>query len=307
MIKKIILIVLLLLIPVASADEIDVGADMIEEGIRQTGIGFADDIYSLGVNGTGDSGTIIMMASYTLDPYSIPAVNDMNRVVTDLFFCLFIMIIFGHATILLLSRYRPEKIASLEFVTVDFNGYQYSEYVQKMLKGIFILALAHFSIGLILDLCYVITSSLMQSVPGSLAPTSSNVILYGMMALIWLSEMIFFIIRTFVIVIFAAFALLVGALYLWGPTEHLAIGCFKYFLALVFMQPIIVGITCVGVRAIKESSGLLGDGGLNEFLVGGTEIVYYLGLMVILFVISLVIVLGPLLQLIFRVVLRRVI
>jgi len=176
-----------------------------------------------------------------------------------------------------------------------------------MLKGIFILALAHFGIALILDLCYLITSSLMQSVPGSLEPTSDNVILYGMMALIWLAEMIFFIIRTFVIIMMAAFALLVGAMYLWGPTEAVAILIFKYFLALTFMQPIIVGVTCVGIRAIQESSNLMGSGELNAFLASGTEVVYYLGLLVILFVISLVIVFGPVLQLIFRVVLRRVI
>lgn len=304
---KFIIIVLLLSIPITSADEKQFGADMIEEGIRQTGIGFADDIYELGVNGSGDSDTIIMMASYTLDPYKIPAVQDTNIIVTELFYCLFIIIIFGHAAIIILNRYKPEKLAVLEFVTVDFNGYHYSEYVSKMMKGIFILALAHFGIALILDLCYLITSSLMQSLPGSLEPTPDNVILYGMMALIWLSEMLFFIVRTYVIIMVATFALLIGAMYLWGPTEDIAVMIVKYFLSLTFMQPIIVGITCVGVRAIKESSNLMGDGELNAFLVDGSEVMYYLGLLLILFIISFVIVFGPVLQLVLRVVLRRVI
>jgi len=299
----------IILIAPAHADnsEQQLGAEMIEEGIRQTGIGFADDIYSIGKNGTGGSDTIIMMASYTVDPYKIPAVNDTNQVVTDIFYCLFIIIMFVHAGVVILSRYRPEKLAGFEFVSVDFNGYHYNEYVTKMLKGIFILALAHFGVELILGLCHEITSSLMQTVPGSLEPTPDNVILYGMMSLIWLAEMIFFIIRTYVIIIMATFALLVGAMYLWGPTEQIAKTIFMYFLSLTFMQPIIVGITCVCVRVIKESSNLIGSGELNVFLADGAEVVYYLGLLVVLFMISFVIVFAPALVLILRIVMRRVI
>lgn len=300
--KILILIILLLCIPLATAGNVEVGADMIEKGNRQTLIGFANDIYAIG-NGSSDSDTIIRMASYNVDPYQIPAVHDTNQICTDIFYCLFTAIIFVHAGVVLLNRYKPEKLANLDFVTVDFNGYHYRTYVSKMMKGIFIVALAHFVIPLILDFEQMITLSLMQDVPKSLEPTTENAILYFMMAFIWLAQMIFFIIRAFVIVAFAAMVLLVGVLYLWDRTEGIAKSIFYYFLALVFMQAIIVGISCLGVRIIQESSAYIMPG-----LFGvGVEFLYYFGLLVLLFIISALIVFYPILQLMLRVVMRRVI
>jgi len=301
-IKILILIILLLYIPLASAGKVELGADMIEKGNRQTLIGFANDIYAIG-NGSSDSDTIIRMAAYNVDPYMIPAVRDTNQICTDIFYCIFMMIIFVHAGVVLLNKYRPEKLANLDFVTVDFNGYHYQSYVTKMMRGILIVALAHFVVPLILDFEQMITLSLMQDVPKSLEPTTENAILYFMMAFIWLAQMIFFIIRAFVIVSFSAMVLLVGVLYLWDRTEGIAKSIFYYFVLLVFMQAIIVGISCLGVRIIQESSVYIMPGLFDA----GVEFLYYFGLLVLLFIISALIVFYPILQLMFRVVMRRVI
>lgn len=299
-IKILILFILLLSIPMASAGKVEVGADMIEKGNRQTLVGFANDIYAIG-NGSSDSDTIIRMAAYNVDPYQIPAVHDTNLACTDIFYCIFFVIIFVHAGVVILNRFRPEKLANLDFVTVDFNGYHYRSYVSKMMKGIFIVALAHFIVPLILDFESMITLSLMQNVPKSLAPTTENAILYFMMSLIWFTQMMFFIVRAFVIVAFSAMVLLVGLLYLWERTEGIAKSIFFYFLALVFLQVVIVGISCLGVRAIQESAFYIMPLGF------GMEFLYYFGLMVLLFIISAVVVCYPLLGLVLRVVMRRVI
>lgn len=302
--KLIIILFILLCIPVCAADaETDLGAEMVEQGINQTIIGLANDIYSMGITDSADSTTMIHVAAYTMDPYKIPAVKETNVIITDLFYCFFIMIIFIHGGVLLLTRYMPEKLDAFEFVTVDFNGYHYSSYVTKMMKGIFILALAHFSIQLILEIEQWLTVSLLQNVPGSIEPTPDNVVLYAMMSLIWLSLLVFFIIRTFIIALFAAFALGVGILYLIGPTEHIAIMLWKYFLALTFMQPIIVGVSCLVVRMIKESKSALDMGWVLDSSV---EVVQYFGLMIILFVICFIIVFGPALEALFRVATRKV-
>lgn len=300
--KILILIILLLSVPLATAGKVEVGADMIEKGNRQTLIGFANDIYAIG-NGSSDSDTIIRMASYNVDPYQIPAVNDTNQIWTDIFYCVYTALIFVHAGVVLLNRYKPEKLATLDFVSVDYNGYHYQTYVTKMLRGLIIVSLAHFVVPLILDFEQMITLSLMQDVPKSLEPTTENAILYFMMAFIWLAQMIFFIIRAFVIVAFSAMVLLVGVLYLWDRTEGIAKSIFYYFLALVFLQVIIVGISCLGVRVIQESSVYIMPG-----LFGvGVEFLYYFGLLVLLFIISVLIVFYPILQLMLRVVMRRVI
>lgn len=280
---------------------------MVEDGIKQTIISLANEIYSLSVTDSADSSTMIMMAAYTMDPYKISVVNDTNSIITDMFYCIFICVIFGHASVIVLTQYRPEKLEGLEFVTVDFNGYQYSEYVIKMLKGIFILALAHFGIQMMLEIEQWVTIEMLQNIPGSIEPSPENTILYSMMSLIWLSLLVFFMIRGYVIILFAAFALAVGGMYLWGPLESLAVMLWKYFIGLLFMQPVIVGVSCVVVRAIKESTGF-NDGTQFAWLLDNTaEIVYYLGLLIILFIISFLIVFGPLLQLLLRIVVRRAI
>ncbi|MCK5013504.1 MAG: hypothetical protein KAS66_06765, partial [Candidatus Omnitrophica bacterium] len=132
-------------------------------------------------------------------------------------------------------------------------------------------------------------------------------VLYAIMSLIWLSLLVFFIIRGYVILLFAAFALAIGAMYLWAPTESIAVMLWKYFLGLTFMQPIIVGVSCVVVRAIKESTGFNDSGQYSWLLDNSAEIVYYLGLMVILFIIAFIIVFGPVLQVLLRIVVRKAI
>jgi len=282
-------------------DELNLGAEMIEMGIRQTGIGFANDVYKLNPNGSGGSNTILMMASYTPDPYIIPAVREMNIMATDLFYVIFFIILFGHAAVLIIAKYRPNKLESMKLGTLDFNGYHYDEYVKQMISGIFIVGLAHFGIPVILEFSQAITQSFMSSVPGNIEPTTDNVILYCAMAVLWFCEMIFFIIRDYVIIMVAGFAMIIGILYVWIKTKEIAIALFSYFLLMVFMQPVIVGITCLGIRAITESSEFMRGNSIDQYVINGNEIIHYLGLLIMIVIISSLFVLYPILKLILRV------
>lgn len=303
-VATVILIILCILCTqvVSGNPETDHGAEMVEKGITQTIISLANDIYSMSVTDSADSTTVIMMAAYTMDPYQVDAVNDTNVIITDMFYCFYIIIIFVHGGVILLTRYAPEKLESFEFIDVDFNGYQYSEYVIKMMKGILILSLSHFCIKFILDLEQWITIQLLQNVPGSIEPSPDNAILYSMMSVIWLSLLLFFIIRGYVILLIAGFAIGIGVTYIWGPTEHIAIMLWKYFLTLTFMQPIIVGISCLVIRAVKEGSGALEMGWILDTSV---EVVQYAALLVLLFCVAFVCVFAPVLEAMFRVVTRK--
>ena len=297
------ILLIVLCIQAASGDsETDLGAEMVEKGIIQTIISLADSIFSMSVSDSADSTTVIMMAAYTMDPYKFAPVNDTNVIITDMFYCFYIIIIFVHGGVIMLTRFAPEKLESFDFVDVDFNGYQYSDYVIKMMKGILILSLAHFCIAFVLDLEQWITLQLLQNVPGSIEPSPDNAVLYSMMSLIWLSLLLFFIIRGFVILLIAGFALGIGAMYIWGPTEHIAIMLWKYFLTLAFMQPIIVGISCLVIRAIKEGSGALE---MTWILDASVEVVQYAALLVILFCVAFVCVFAPAMEAMFRVVARK--
>jgi len=285
----------------AAEQEVSVGAKMIEKGIRQTGVGFADDIYSLNANGSGGSDTILLMASYTPDPYAIPAVREMNLMATDLFYVLFFIILFGHAAVVILGKYRPDKLDNLKIGKMDINGFQYDEFVYKMVSAIFIVGLAHFGIKEILNFGQAITASFMQSVTGSIEPSPDNVVMYSAMAVLWFAEAILFIIRDYVIVIVTGFALIIGIMYVWNKTEAMAVMIFNYFLLMVFMQPVIVGITCLGIRAITESSELMMNNDAAGYVIFTNEIIFYLGLLIFIFIISLAFILYPLLKLILRV------
>ncbi|TFH47097.1 MAG: hypothetical protein E4G94_00910 [ANME-2 cluster archaeon] len=277
------------------------GAEMVEKGIRQTGIGLADDVYGLNPNGSGGSDSIILMASYTPDPYAIPAVNEMNLMATDLFYVLFFIILFGHAAVLILAKRNPNKLEALKLGTLDMNGFHYDEFVKKMISGIFIVGLTHFGLKEILEFGQAITRAFMQSVSGNIEPSPDNVVLYTAMAALWFCELIFFIIRDYVIVMVVGFAMIVGAMYVWTKTEEMAKTIFNYFLLMVFMQPVVVGITCLGIRAITESSELMMNHNIKQYLISGSEILYYLGLLCFIFIVSLLFVLYPILKLILRV------
>ena len=92
---------------------------MVEKGITQTIISLADDIFSMSVTDSADSTTVIMMAAYTMDPYKVDAVNDTNIIITDMFYCFYILIIFVHGGVIMLTKYAPEKLSAFEFVEID--------------------------------------------------------------------------------------------------------------------------------------------------------------------------------------------
>jgi hypothetical protein len=134
----------------------------------------------------------------------------------------------------------------------------------------------------------------------SIAPTPDNVILYFIMAVLYLIMSIFFAWRTIVIGLVAAFALVLGGLYVMEYTRPAATLAIKYFLSLTFMQVIIVAVTSGGVLIIQGLKDL-------TLLPASSELTLYLALMLLLVAIGLFLVLGPIVQYLLRIAVKVVV
>jgi hypothetical protein len=140
-------------------------------------------------------------------------------------------------------------------------------------------------IELILNISHILTSLIMVDVLDSITPATDNVILYLMMGITYFVMCTFFAWRTIVIGICYGCALVIGCLYALKSTRFIAKRIIGYFIALVFMQPVIVLITAAGVIVIEG----LGDTGL---IPAPSLMFYYVVLMTMLVVVGCIFTIG---------------
>jgi hypothetical protein len=142
----------------------------------------------------------------------------------------------------------------------------------------------------------VFTKMLMLSVLDRIAPTSENVIMYIMMSICYIVMSIVIAMRLLIVAFFHCSYLVFIALYCYAITRDTAVSAFIYYLKVLFLRTIIVGITVLGVYII---SSIKIDTTLNPFLgvVEGLGILYlvpilYVALTLILLLVSLKIIFG---------------
>lgn len=279
------IIAILLVTPIASADSswnpIEIGTGMISNGIINSFRQLADEIMEL-ICGTPDeceeddgehnsvTTMIINFASWGVKPFTYPSIVSMMGV--------------------------SFAVGSGILITYIFCGGGYTaiaggaaNYWKNAMCGILLMSFAPLFIWIVLLFAKVLKTMMMGSIATSISPSIETcVVLYFMMALMWLLVAIFFGISNIVICLTAALSFVIGGLYASKKTRHVATWAIDYFVTMVLMQVmvIVIAVIVVGFVTSVKTNG-------NTFIMNpGTEVLIYSGMILIILAMCIVMTFG---------------
>lgn len=236
--------ILLLITPVASAavewNPIEIGKDMISDGIINAFRNLADEIMEL-ICGEPEAeddeddeeehdsitAMIINFASWQVEPFTYPSIVAMM----------------GMSFVVGMGILMTYFFVGAGAAAIDGGMANYSKYAGY---GILLLSFSPLLIWLVLLFSKVLKVMLMDSIATSISPSiESCTVLYVMMALMWLLVAIFFAISNIVICLTAGLCFVIGALYASKKTRHVATWAMDYFTTMVVMQVLVITIAVI--------------------------------------------------------------
>ena len=277
------LIIASLVIPMASAgsswNPIEIGKNMVSDGITGALRNLADEIMGFICGPTEDETSekqstvttmIINFASWGVKPFSYPSVTHIMGVSFAVGIGILITYFFVGAA-------------------GGAIGNSFGNYAKNSMTGILLISFAPLLIWIVLLFAKVLKTMMMTSIADSISPSiESCVILYFMMALMWLLVAIFFGISNIVICLTAALSFAIAAMYASPKTRHVATWAIDYFITMVLMQVLVIGIGVIVV-------GVMGDikSGTYGAMIGpGLEVVTYAGMILLILTMCVVMTVG---------------
>lgn len=249
-----IIVLLMLLFPSAAAatDGFDLGANMVKDGFMAFLGALGDTAFSsVGVNGSQQSlDAYVRLATFTFDPFSFPKIKELNFISAVIAFLLIVLYLgagMGWAVICRVSPSAAMTISEITDVDRDIAG---KTYFINIATCVFFLVFGYAVIRLILMINYVLTGLVAQFTVIEIVSPSGNVLLYLFSGVVFLVNVLFYVWRLIVICAVASFALILAAMLIWGYTRGIAIEILKYFIAVTFLQLIIVMIIAAAMIAI---------------------------------------------------------
>ena len=141
------------------------------------------------------------------------------------------------------------------------------------------------------------TKLIMFQILDRIVPTGGNIVMYLMMSICYLIIGIAIAYRILIIGIFCASYVVFIGLYCYGITRPAAIAAWWYYIKILFMRTIIVGVTSIGVGIISYVGPI--GGAVDPFSKAGQVLltlfvhpILYAALVLILVVICIVFILG---------------
>jgi hypothetical protein len=255
-----VLCVLVCVWPASASAITDAFAGGVEDGLNSWIVGVCDSVYAIGVDEVNMSNAdivsegIFRAATYTYNPFDNEGVKEIAEWSVTLWGVgIIIYLLFG-LFVVIVSRRSNDASKALTYITKINTEHTLKEYFKNAMIGVF--APVYFCVfcGLVLIINYVLTAMIMLTVLPAVGPTPDNIPLYAMVAGLYFFMLIFFAYRILYINLFVAFGLLIVILYiLCEQTRRLAVFLAAGFVAVVFMQFVIVGITAAGVLSIQAS------------------------------------------------------
>ena len=273
---------LLLMSPFASAgsplNPIDIGKDMISGGIKNAFRSLADEIMDTicGANQTAINQTvshkhdavtslILRFATWGVTPFAYPSIQHIMGVSFVVGLGVLITYFF---------------IGAAGGVLNDTM----SDYGKNAVYGILLMSFAPLLIWIVLLFAKVLKTMMMQSIASSISPSIENcLVLYFMMALMWLLVAVFFGVSNVVICLTAALSFVIGALYASEKTRHVATWAADYFVTMVVMQVMVITIAVLVVGFMTDVK----SGGYGPIISPGLEVITYTGMILLILIMCL--------------------
>ena len=267
---------------------IDAGSTMIKDGINAFIIGVTDDILNSSIQlqtntTTGDGGLIKVLAA-THDPYKIEKINEMRATSRFLFFIFALLYIVWGCILAIWQTIQNKHNGLINLTHTNPTSHIY-HYIGNLVKIFLILIFVDIVIICILYMNMVVSQTIVYVAITTVAPDASNVPAYFLLGIGMLFLMIFIAWRTIIISIVVAFAYILGMFFVVDGLQKYAYSLLGYFISIVFMQSIILGIATVGMII------------MNTFEVdSGIQIIFYVAVILLLVVVAALITLRGLIS-----------
>jgi hypothetical protein len=244
---------------------LDAGVRMVGEGVWIYGLrALADQGFKVGINDSAIEqlnikenygftvAVIYMLATVEFDPSDNPFVQEIQlRLNLIGFFLILLFVLMGAINVNIYSmtsarnRDKAYILSNRYHVPINEYGVTIAEACLMMAFGYVILR-----ITLLIELLF--TKLIMLQILDRIAPTGDNSLMYLMMSFCYIIMALAIAIRLLEIAIFHASYVVFIGLYCFGVTRDFAIRSWWYYLKVLFMRPIIVGITALGVGIISS-------------------------------------------------------
>lgn len=293
---------ILIICPVATADIgiTDTLSGVVAGGLDAFIIRCADSLYEQSFrpdgtstyNGTSTEVFIYAITTYTPDPTKHQTVRNFMAM-TILLLAIFCFVYISVGSIyVLLSIVSPDRADILDGIlgrSTAFRAVRMKEYFTNLAVMIGVLSCTAVVMKVLFTISYFITSFFIVSCfqVKSLAPSTDNVILYGMIAIFYKVLYSAMEARALLLAIFVMCCFIIGILLISNWTRDIGLSIGWYFVGVLFLQPIIVILTTTGFIGVEVVCCDLG-------IVSGTvaEISMYLTLLIILVLATISILIG---------------
>lgn len=243
----------------SNTDSSDIGANMVKKGFDLFAYGIGDSMISLGtgsqtVNQTNREavpGMIFQLLTFTIDPYKFSFVQEWQQVMILFFVMLtLLMIMLGGASVLI-NRTSPELAYRISWLLDSPAVFDINKWISTIFIAIAFLLVGTFGLYYLLQFEYVVSAIITDHALLTVPPTIDNIIAYLLFAAVYLLLSVVMAIRAIIILLMAAGALGLFALYLIPQTRSFAASAFMYFLVILFMQPALLFIAAVGLAFVQ--------------------------------------------------------
>jgi hypothetical protein len=245
----------------ASIDEAaaDAGANMVKKGFDLFAYSIGDSMIALGtgnqtINQTNREeapGMIFKLLTFTIDPYKFSFVQEWQQVMIIFFVILtLLMIMLGGASVLI-NRSSPELAYRISWLLDSPAVFDINKWISTIFIAIAFLLVGTFGLYYLLQLEYVVSAIITDHALLTVPPTIDNIIAYLLFAAVYLLLSVVMAIRAIIILLMAAGALGLFALYLIPQTRSFAASAFMYFLVILFMQPALLFIAALGLAFVQ--------------------------------------------------------
>jgi len=258
--KRIIFIVTILLLLLISQTNItsasptdEAGAYMVKRGNDLTIYGIADSMVALanGGNTTIDRTQIPDMTmkklSFSFNPYQYQFVQDWQNVMIVFYVMILLMVTIIGAAVAYSSKNHPEIVQRIYWITKNPKAIALDNYISLICTGIVLLLFGTFGINYIMVLRYITSALITNHALTTSPPLTDNMIAYFLMSLAYLVLSLSISIQDIIILIFVTGTLGIFALYLIEFLRNFVISAFLYFIVILFMQPLLLFVSAIGL------------------------------------------------------------
>jgi hypothetical protein len=161
-----------------------------------------------------------------------------------------LLVMLGGASVLI-NRTSPDMAYRISWLLDSSAYFDINKWVSTIFIAIAFLLLGTFGLYYLLQFEYVVSAIITEKALLTAPPVIENIITYLLFAAVYLLLSVIMAVRSIIILLMAAGALGLFALYLIPQTRNFAVSAFMYFLVILFLQPVLLFMAAIGLTFVQ--------------------------------------------------------